>query len=139
MPKPHRRQATWAPKCTQVSVAVVALSSRIAHVRRCEQRPSLNKSPLGTPELYWGPRNFTQNCLKRSVHTSLQVSYCVFNPVQEATPFSRSVDTQSHTLSPRYHECPPIARVGTTVIVLLGLRETVIRETVTLCVSYGCR
>ena len=31
MPTPHRRQASWAPR---VSVAVVALASRIAHVRR---------------------------------------------------------------------------------------------------------
>ena len=45
MPQPHCRQATWAP---QVSVAVVALSSRIAHVRI----PSLNNSPLGTPTLH---------------------------------------------------------------------------------------
>ena len=53
MRKPHRRQASWAPR---VSVAVVALASRIAHVRRCERRPSLNNSPLGhalgTPAQY---------------------------------------------------------------------------------------
>ena len=35
----------------------------------------------------WGPRNFTQNCLKRSIHTFFQVNYCVFNPVQRSTPF----------------------------------------------------
>ena len=49
----------------------------------------------------WGPRNFTQNCLKRSIHTFFQVNYCVFNPaVQEAPPFSRSVDIHPVTAVP---------------------------------------
>ena len=42
------QQAVWAPR---VSAAVVAPSLRIAHVRRCEWRPSLNNSRRRPPKL----------------------------------------------------------------------------------------
>ena len=48
----------------------------------------------------WGPRNFTQNCLKRSIHTFFQVNYCVLDLVREAPPFSRSVDAHPVTAVP---------------------------------------
>ena len=50
----------------------------------------------------WGPQLYT-NYLKRSIQTSFQVNFCVFNPVQEAPPFLRSVDTHPVTAA-RYHE-----------------------------------
>ena len=52
----------------------------------------------------WGPRNVTQNCLKRSIHTFFHVKYCMYS-----TPFKKHpllIEICGHTPC---HRCPLIA------------------------------
>ena len=40
--------------------------------------------PSGASMIHpWDPRNFTQNCLETSTHTSLRVDHCVRDPVRD--------------------------------------------------------
>ena len=60
--------------------------------RKCERRPSLNNSPLGTPERY------TKLSETLNSHLFSREVLHVFNPLQEAPPVDR--DLWTHTLSP---------------------------------------
>ena len=66
MPKPDRRQATWAPWWAQIQDQTF----------RSPMFGGVN-GDFNSITHPWDLRNFTQNCLKTPFHTSLRVSYCV--------------------------------------------------------------
>ena len=61
----------------------------------------------------WGPRNFTQTCLKRSIHTFFQVKYCVYS-----TPFKKHpllIEIRGHTPCHRGTMSAPLSFTGLSI------------------------